>query len=235
MTDRPIIFSGAMVRALLEGRKTMMRRVFKLPTKDIYEHPQMGGWEATTSGGPGCFTIARDGTKKPAPEQIGIWHRTCGVCIDAPYQVGDRLYVREKWRQAYPKTSYSEGIVYHADKVKALGMDEYSDRHKWKPSIHLPKTLSRITLTITAVKVERLQDITGKDAFAEGVDRQECYGPECPDGPNGCNQRGCHGAREGFQRIWQSLNAKRAPWDSNPWVVAVTFEVHKCNIDRMAE
>lgn len=210
MSDRPIIFSGSMVRAMLEGRKTMTRRLWiPQPPEDaeVWFNPIFQQW---------CWAL----------DDYGHTH---------PYKVGDRLYVRENWRQAYPQTSYGPGIIYQADRAASLGMDEYSDRHKWKPSIHLPKEHSRLTLTVEAVKVERLQDISEEDAYNEGVEwnpRLDPVGP-CKWRVYGKEHTGTDSVRHSFETLWQSLNAKRAPWESNPWCVAVTFRVHKCNIDRM--
>jgi hypothetical protein len=86
------------------------------------------------------------------------------------------------------------------------------------PSIHMPRWASRITLTVTDVRVQRLQDISRGDAMDEG-----CPLPNMADGPD---------PRDWFADLWDSLNAKRAPWDSNPWVAAYTFTVEQRNIDQ---
>lgn len=96
MADHPMIFSAPMIRALLAGAKTQHRIALKLPTKGIYERKDMGGWEPTINGGGGCFTIARDGSRSPVPETVGIWHRTTGRCLNVPWRVGDRVWCREE-------------------------------------------------------------------------------------------------------------------------------------------
>jgi hypothetical protein len=177
---RPILFSTPMVLALLAGTKTQTRRLVKLPTKTfsggpIYERADMGGWEATTVGGGGCFTIGKNGEHIPAPEVPAIWHRTTGVCAGSPYAVGDLLYVRETWRKV-PATAYrmSEGVqqvVNPDDPVWAAIFCAGWDRSipKWKPGIHMPRWASRLTLEVTDVRIQRLQDISEADAIAEGL------------------------------------------------------------------
>jgi len=255
MTDRPILFSAPMVRALLDGRKTMTRRVLRLPTKTlsggpIYERKDMGGWEPTTNGGGGSFTVARDGSRVLSRETVGIWHRTTGVCLDVPYQVGDRLWVRESIDKVC--TDPGDEVHYMADwdgDARGLG---------WRPSIHMPRWASRLTLTVTDVRVQRLQDISEADAQAEGIVWQEPTDDDrawararAADGEGDGSIEGvwiAPGTRQGygarpnapewgptpefaFRLLWDSLNARRGfGWDDNPWVVALTFTVEKRNI-----
>ena len=214
MTDRPILFSAPMVKALLSGTKTQTRRIIKLPTKKEYVRPDMGGWEATTVGGEGCFYA----NGYAAPEKVAIWNQTTGTCVVIPYQIGDRLYVRETWAtiKGYPRV-----IAYRAD-----GCIAHTDlkNNRWRPSIHMPRWASRLTLEVTDVRVERVQDISEEDARAEGV------GPLRHDGRmhNGLP------ASDGFADLWDSINEKRGyGWRKNPWVSVVSFKVHKINIDAM--
>ena len=97
MTDRPILFSGPMVRALLEGRKTQTRRILKLPTKGEYVRPDMGGWEASTIGGDGSFYMVA-GCKVPAPLRPCVWNQTTGTTVVPAINVGERLWVKETWQ-----------------------------------------------------------------------------------------------------------------------------------------
>ncbi len=195
---KPIIFSGAMVRALLEGRKTMTRRLIKPRGRcSLFD----GSWTDSY--------VLDEGNAEWRAREI-------------PYAVGDRLYVRESYRPNDLFPDDWDKIIYRADvPADAIG--------PWKPAIHIPKSRTRITLTVEAVKVERLQDISEEDAKAEGCNS---FGP-VPGDPYPEESMTFGSAVEAFENLWQSINAKRAPWDSNPWVVAITFKVHKCNIDRI--
>lgn len=223
MADKGIIFSAPMVRALLAGTKTQTRRLLKLPTHTmrgpIYEHPKMGGWAPTKNGGDGCFAIGRNGEQMPVPETVGIWHQTCGVCLDAPYQVGDRLYVREAAQQVGEgyltiyRADYPACVPAHFENVPTL--EEL--KTPWRPSIHMPRAWSRLTLTVTEVRVQRLQEISEADAEAEGYP----------------GQVGCELApSEWYAGLWNMLHGEPGErWADNPWIVAVSFSVEHRNID----
>lgn len=189
MKERPILFSGPMVRAILEGRKTQTRRVVKpQPIGKIWNPPV----------DPPCLQ-----------DDSGRFH-------PCPYgYAGDRLWVRETWAHV-PATAYrqSEGVVQtispdDTDMAAVYAADWSRSAPRWRPSIHMPRWASRITLEITGVRVERLQDITTKDAVREGVS----YDVSKPDG----------GPIHRFQKLWNSINKDRAPWESNPWVWVVEF------------
>jgi len=194
MAEKPIIFSGPMVRAILDGRKTQTRRV-------ISPQPRV------TSRGLFHWSNTENGVK------FGLGHDIAPVAFPAwaPYMRGDRLWVRETWRLWHPSDAR---VLYRADKAASLGMDEYSDRHRWKPSIHMPKKYARIWLEVTGVRVERVQDISEDDAEAEGALLR---------GPN--DQYGDERSyAEGFQELWGSINEKRGyGWDKNPWVWVYEF------------
>lgn len=193
MRERPILFNAPMVRAILDGRKTQTRRIVKA-----------SHWRQ--------FADCDDYGKT-----IGNWQVDLSCC---PYgQPGDRLWVRETCRQVYPITPYSNGIVYRADAPRALGMDEYSSRHKWPPSIHMPRWASRITLEITDVRVQRVQDISEADAIAEGVSRHgDGYGWHTEDGRHYFPTPGMS-----FASLWGSTYGPDA-WDRNDWVWVVGFK-----------
>ncbi|KVN62741.1 hypothetical protein [Burkholderia anthina] len=227
MKEHPILFSGPMVRAILEGRKTQTRRIIKLP----HNNP-LGVWEPTTAGG-GSVTYA-GGT--PAPELAAIWHTRTGDCYVCPHgDVGNRLWVREThevrrigtetFEGGRPARRYA-GIAYQADDGRAeididLNTFQALDAKKsrgWTPSIHMPRWASRITLEITGVRAERLQSISESDARAEGVTiadhhmRGYCAGAYWPP------------SIRAFHDLWDSLNAARGHgWDMNPWVWVVEF------------
>lgn len=247
MTVKPIIFSAPMIRALLAGSKTQTRRVLKLPTKTfsggpIYERKDMGGWMATTSGGGGCFTLARDGSRIPAPERVAIWHQTTGACMETPYQPGDRLWVREGFA-LLPKSAYNlpKTIAQDPDNAAYYRADfDRSGKPAWKSSMFMPRWASRLTLAVTDVRVQRLQDISEADAIAEGVEplHQGWYPYGISTfmtmmiGDREVPAQYCQNAVESYHRLWNTLHGPAA-WDENPWVCALTFAVHRCNIDAM--
>jgi hypothetical protein len=209
MKDRPILFSGAMVRALLDGRKTQTRRAVKVQppeeTREVitFHHPDPREHYWAFDGG-----------------SLLDWAYPC------PYgEIGDRLYVRETWQHSnHPFGRYEAdcAIFYRADYLDdPLGPDlERSKdgiRREWRPSIHMPRAASRITLEVTGVRVERLQDISEADALAEGVD---------PSGPVGYvpAMQKLGAARYQYANLWEGLNAKRGyGWDVNPWVWVIEF------------
>jgi len=232
-----------MIRALLDGRKTQTRRALKLPKKTfsggpIYERPDMGGWEPTISGGGGTFTINRAGERIPAPERVAIWHKTTGVCMEVPIQIGDRLWVREAWRSNWGQDSYDDNlgrvrtpkdfdpatsaIEYIADGTFELGGKNY-------PGMFMPRWASRLTLIVTDVRVQRLRDISGADSIAEGVQCGTCDAM----GKSACSGLGCFASVAKFAALWNTINGPGA-WESNPWVAAYSFTVHKRNIDAMS-
>ncbi|KVG03163.1 hypothetical protein WJ21_04555 [Burkholderia vietnamiensis] len=212
MRELPILFSGPMVRAILEGRKTQTRRVVKLPHNN-----QLGAWEPTTAGG-GSVKYA-GGT--PAPELAAIWHTRTGDCYVCPHgDVGDRLWVREThlaWWKLDEANPAGPRVFSHVAAYAADGY-ELEPGEKWIPSIHMLRAASRITLEITDVRAERLQSISESDARAEGVTIEEHH------------MRGyCAGACRppsirAFHDLWDGLNASRGHgWEANPWVWAVEF------------
>jgi hypothetical protein len=180
VAEHPILFSGPMVRAILEGRKTQTRRVIRNPSRLV--NLMMAG-------------------------EAGEW---------CPYgQTGDLLWVRETWapNEVLPIADRPSGAaIYRAD-------ERYSAT--WRPSIHMPRWASRLTLRLTDVRVQRLQEITGRDAVAEGIEKVPAKNvpPELA---------GAWSANEtvfAFARLWDSINAKRGySWDSNPFCWALTFE-----------
>lgn len=192
--ERPILFNGAMVRAILEGRKTQTRRV--VADKHM----------------PLVFAAA-----------LPALHESC------PYgQPGDRLWVRESFQPLFAdgienhwETNWKTGKGYAISYPATDGIQEFVDADDnissaCKPSIHMPRWASRILLEITAIRVERLQDISEADARAEGAPLEL-----------GELERLILGAkakhRSGFVRLWQSINGEQS-WHENPWVWVVEFK-----------
>lgn len=185
MRERPILFSGPMVRAILDGTKTQTRRV-----------------AMHTVCGVRVARLAYD----PAPD----------VCA-CPYGVpGDRLWVRETFAPFS-----TGGAVYRADKPRFSPGAHEVVGGSWHPSIHMPRWASRITLAITSVRVQRLQDISGADALAEGVSLDGARLGHDIDIDGGVTAAFAIGR---YRELWDIINAARGfGWDANPWVWVVEF------------
>ncbi|NBK32428.1 hypothetical protein [Pseudomonas aeruginosa] len=219
MKERPILFTGPMVRAIIEGRKTVTRRVMKYqPHEDA----------SVTVGNYNVTVVDRHGEQQPGPEAFGAWwsdgERGC-ICPHG--EPGDRLWVREAWAAdaqvdaiAPSDLSQGEPIWYPADlSVRQTGCSMIS-KGRVRPSIHMPRWASRILLEITAVRVERLQDISEEQALAEGV-----RGEQCDHARQACADIGCWGdtAKGAFGFLWESLNGEGS-WAANPLVWVVEFK-----------
>lgn len=205
MKERPILFSAPMVRAILEGRKTQTRRIIKKPMDEVPDYAR--GWKHNGY----AFYGKINGGDMAVPF----------IC---PYgQRGDRLWVRETWAN-----TEADGLVFKADGERDFRTPcgTVSERSAWKPSIHMPRTFSRITLEITDVRVERLQDISEADAIAEGCGKSKggmfCGGPHKAHGtPTQHNT-----AKEAYSHLWESINGAGS-WDANPWVWVISFRKAK--------
>lgn len=185
--EHPILFSGAMVRAILEGRKTQTRRVLV---------PQPCG-----------------GIRASVFSPSGIGHPW--AWLRSPYgHPGDRLWVRETWANPAEaqhlvlyRADYPQCVPAHVENVPPV------ESIRWSPSIYMRRIHSRITLEVTEVRVQQLQDITEDDARAEGAE------PEWRQSTDPAQTY-----RGGFMTLWDSINGRRGfSWDKNPWVWAITF------------
>lgn len=225
MTDRPILFSGPMVRALLDGRKTQTRRVLK-------PQPDAGQFF-------GHMTYVEAQRKVIARNATGMRQD-----IKIPFAPGDRLWVRDAWctHKAYDDLSPSEmggeeAVQYSADgTLQTRGWPAADfDAGRKRASMHMPRWASRLTLLVTEVRVQRLQAISEEDAVAEGIEKSKTLlgVPQFRD----YRQNGgawLFSSRESFRTLWDSLNSERGfGWDANPWVSATSFEVVKANIDEV--
>ncbi|KSF13122.1 hypothetical protein AO935_24315 [Pseudomonas aeruginosa] len=219
MKERPILFTGPMVRAILEGRKTVTRRVVK---------PQ-----------PDFLGSMVDPNTPFKTLDAGLHAR-----ITCPYgEPGDRLWVRETWTDV--NMCGAPALAYRADEdIRDLmeepgflddrGAFNYDDprvkpypfacwyaeldQARWRPSIHMPRWASRILLEITAVRVERLQDISEEQARAEGVRDAGEGSFDVED-----SKHFAADPRESFASLWSSINGESS-WDANPWVWVVEFK-----------
>ncbi|MGO2145204.1 MAG: hypothetical protein ACTH4K_16840 [Serratia bockelmannii] len=222
MKERPVIFNGEMVRAILDGRKTQTRRIMKHQPR---QHDHKNYVTATWRDEPPAYynTDAADWACKYCGEGIGYDGRSVYRC---PFgAVGDRLWVREAYQgplfnfdqmETYledtSKFERPEFCEYRADGGRTPEYYDADDnlRHGWKPSIHMPRWASRITLEITGVRVERLNDISEENAKAEGVKAGVCPGHE-------------HMMHQvAFSELWQSIYGEES-WCANPWVWVIEF------------
>ena len=201
MKERPILFSAPMVRAILEGQKTATRRPVK--------------------GAAAKWLI--DFTPEFVADSANA------LC---PYGApGDRLWVREAWQAdaqvnavAPRDLSQGEPIQYPANGVVRQTGCSIITPGKTRPSIHMPRWVSRILLEVTAVRVERLHDIDEDQVQAEGIGDHEfgCMQPYDQDGAPECDC--CNiSFEESFQRLWETINGADA-WSANPWVWVIEFK-----------
>lgn len=218
MADRPILFSAPMVRAILREiaapgtGKTQTRRLLNVDPAWHLDQRRRAAAEA----GHYWFTDHLD--------EPGCYH------VEPRYRVGDRLWVAEEVRFCRQMDKIAPGSlsryeprVYTADGMVYEPACMMIEPGKRRPPMFMSRWASRLTLHVTEVRVQRLQDISEDDAVAEG-----CRGFVSADGEDGTSPR------EEFHDLWDSLNAERAPWAGNPWVVAVTFRPVLGNIDSEA-
>lgn len=219
---KPILFSTAMVEAIEAGRKTQTRRILKGISDCTNTHR--------------LYTEADWNNENPEFVcRDGLWF--CKYCgngctpngrgIKPKYEVGDILWVREKWRKndtltGFPYHHYADNTIY-----------TNRDNEKWKPSLFMPKEGCRIFLKVTDIRVEQLQDITHEDAVDEGVEYidieepftigYKLYGKHRI--PDLMGRKAVTGtAIESYQTLWESINGQDS-WDENPFVWAVSFEL----------
>jgi hypothetical protein len=225
--ERPILFSGAMVRALLDGTKTQTRRVVKMPPS----------WDCVVYAdwGNGWWPYRSDDGESPNYDNNEI-------PLNCPYgKPGDRLWVRETWHPdpeddgtwAYTQWAGCKGSPL-SDIPRKFQKPEHCIYREgwdsvdlvWRPSIHMPRWASRILLEITSVRVERLQEISEADAIAEGIERH-------PEHPTLWRRGPLHGdqntvsvtnfPRLAYRSIWERINGHES-WTGNPWVWVVEFK-----------
>lgn len=209
MRERPILFSAPMVRAILAGRKTQTRRlVMPRPHDRHYLQPMWGV------------------SPPPDPVEFGEKHLWREVGPDypdgpeddrrCPYGVpGDRLWVKETIRRVGSRGVFADG----APSV----VSEWPWKRNVLTAIHCPRGASRITLEVAEIRVQRLQDISGEDAAAEGIAVPRCGCEVCSRSSAMCPADASAHIEE-FFHLWDSINGARAPWSSDPWVWAVTFK-----------
>lgn len=238
MRERPIIFNADMVRAVLDGRKTQTRRIIKVQP----ESNQLGLLRITDS------TKRNDIGKYHWAESNATGNHARSKLFACPFgAVGDHLWVKETWsvvshafdddglmidyvpdrpaiavhEKPFGNGYYSGHAIYAADGGFTWGDDDgcVDGRSCWKPSIHMPRWASRITLEITGVSVERLWDITEDDAKAEGCTFEAL---RFKPGTREVEEMG-HTAVYQFGGLWQSIYGDDS-WQANPWVWVIEFK-----------
>ncbi len=217
MAIKPILFNTDMVRAIMDGRKSCTRRIVKPQPDEKHTYPLGFVTDSTEKKEVGCF-------------EFGINEYGGSIqCAKPPYHPGDLLYVRETWQYLYELDGNEQVIEdtgkYYYAATDTIPFDTYVDENgmkhdhaPWRPSIHMPKEAARIWLKVTDVRVERLQDITGKSVLREGINSHVHPDADYFDG----NQR------EVFADLWDSTIKKsdidRYGWDANPYIWVIEFE-----------
>lgn len=257
MTDHPILFSASMVCALLAGRKTQTRRPlsrlrceFGSAPHDFWQHADFGkAWADPGFPDPsgrhrfGYLHVPAHAVEDCERCEAMGWGSTAHR-LWPRVQAGDQLWVREAWQFAPQRfcsclqgaepcpcddwqkgtgcASNRGGVVYRAD-AKAV--------FRWRSPIHMPRWASRITLAVTAVRIERLQDISEADARAEGMPITWDGRGYDPPPPEVDTWQGY--ARASFSLLWSKLHGPTGPaaWEKNPWVMVYSFAPEIRNID----
>lgn len=216
--ERPILFSAPMIRALLAGRKTQTRRIVTFPPSGSFVCVEMNDgtyWPYISDDGETEIRLSgsHEGEEDP---------------MSCPYGApGDRLWVKETFREPgslmradgkMPPNLYRDDVVWKAD-------DETQDG-PWRSPLFLPRRLSRLTLEVEAVRVERVQDISAADIIAEGaVERAHEHDGLGRMPVSAFDKMAYLDLISLWSSGWDAINGKRAPWASNPWVWVVTFRV----------
>ena len=190
-----MLFSGPMVRAILDGRKTQTRRIINPQPRVVLAQYGDGSIETNQ--------IFRHGDQR----------------LRCQVRPGDRIYVRETWGILEDKHHH---YCYFVDPQGRSRQQLVGNR--WRPSIHMPKAAARIWLEVTDVRTERLQDISEKDAIAEGIDMESEFASLCIDletAPYSNDLVRNSAAITIFKKLWESTCGS---WDANPWVWAISFK-----------
>ncbi|WP_338909748.1 hypothetical protein WHY33_15700 (plasmid) [Clostridium perfringens] len=225
---KPILFNTAMVRGILDGKKTCTRRLIK----NKYTNADIKFWEHKVKK---ILVYAQNDVPEPKINEDGSKTMTVRYMeeIEVPYKVGDILYVRETWANTWTPDG-EEGFIYKADgKPKDFpywGNAKQGKHEVWMPSIHMPKIAARIFLKVTSVRAERLQDIDEEQAKKEGARKISWYQPF---GTKSEDEQKYVGSlvnhkinyKTGFADIWdRTVKEEKYSWEGNPWVWVIEFE-----------
>lgn len=240
-TEKPILFSAPMVRAILAGQKTQTRRVIADAAGQFWDHR---GWSPRQVDADRVEWLSMGG----GDEHVHVMRKRC------PYgEPGHTLWVRETWglfdRESFGgergyavawRATDDDSVTWIDGPHDFAGEGILSADERWRPSIHMPRWASRLTLAVLSVRVERLQSITEEDAIAEGMAHRDAgadrYGQPLPgwswrdphpvDAEPSFGWEHCLGtARHAFGNLWNEINGKRpdCSWEANPYVWVVGF------------
>jgi len=209
--EHSILFSTSMIQAILDGRKIQTRRIVKTP-KIINQFPDL--LKSVYLDGDGNWIFWSSDSNDHASFTKKAYPTGNNQGIKCPYgQAGDRLWVRESFSRGIG--SMGESFVYA---YRATDSEEFGP---WKPSIHMPREACRVLLEITGIRVQRLQDISEEDAIAEGID---VFSYEKAGLNFEINGQCTRDPIKAFEFLWDSINAKKHPWDANHWVWVIEFK-----------
>lgn len=248
MADKPILFSGPMVRALLAGTKTQTRRVLKPQPSDYAGNPippDGRSWTSKTRDEP-YFAMHDDQVHWCWWDE---YNRQGPDWIQLRVAKGDRLWVKETWRPIpLPMDPWDMEVAYNADGERRIVKDGEFGEADWNmpkaaargnvTPLFMPRWASRLTLTVTDVRVERLNDCTATDALAEGVSSTSHWRPKDVEGKPFQDKWWddftfwSEYPQIAYRELWDAINGSGA-WEANPWVAAYTFTVEHCNIDQV--
>ena len=239
MKERPVLFNGEMVRAILDGRKTQTRRILVTRPTNHYDgftfeagkhHPHIvrGGMTLVSSEGISCpFGLVGD----------RLWVRETWGVVSHDFDENERIidWVPDRPARAIHEMPFGNGYysghaIYAADGEFTWGDDDgHGEKSCWKPSIHMPRSACRLVLEITDVRVERLNSISEEDALAEGIRRTE---NNFGNGPAYCDYMlaNLNDVAEWYNRpsdsfisLWQSIYGAES-WQHSPWVWVIEFK-----------
>lgn len=231
MTDRPILFSAPMGQAILREiaapgtGKTQTRRLLKpQPPHSI-----------TRLIGPATYhpvEVDRRGDEVPGRPVWGIYDEGGEYGARIGFKPGQRLWVREAWRVWWEYNDCPPSQIPTGASIQYMADEPLSPWDtRGRASMHMPRWASRITLIVTDVRVQRLQDISEEDAIAEGIEwREGCWGTWNADGTMRCGGSG--DPREAFRCLWININGPES-WQANPWIAAIAFRPILANIDQV--
>ena len=222
MSERPISLPGPMVRAILDGRKTQTQKLVRITGSEL----------ATALNAFPRWHAARDVPGVIFPDGADSM---LGIEIKTPFQPGDCLWVRETWAVQHDMDHLKPSEMMLGDARLHYAATEERGGLLWRSPLFMPHWASRICLRVHDVRVQRLQEISEEEARAEGLHWWSKDGQLRKWGLGERHRSGeldfveewadmAHSHAEAFGRLWNSINAKRAPWASNPWVWVISFE-----------